>query len=79
MQRPARPDKTDLSPGATISLQDAARLMGVSLKAARRAVKNGDIPAISWGRSYRVLRMPFEALLRTGVASSIEGRPSGQP
>ena len=54
---------TDTAPGATISLRDAARQMGVSLKAARRAVRSGDIPAIPWGRTYRVLRVPFEALI----------------
>jgi len=57
------PRKHQADPGATIPLTEAARDMGVSLKAARRAAKNGDIPAIPWGRTYRILRSPFEALI----------------
>lgn len=51
-------------PPATLTLPEAARRLGVSVKAARRAAKNGELPVIRWGNTYLVLREPFEAMLR---------------
>jgi len=48
----------------TMSLKEAARRMGVSSPTARRAARRGDIPAILWGRTFRVLKAPFDDLMR---------------
>lgn len=58
----------------TMPLKEAAHRMGVSLQTARRAARRGDIPAIIWGRSYRVLKLPFEELMRgRSVAAKVDG------
>jgi excisionase family DNA binding protein len=58
-----------------MSLPEAAERLGVSLKAARRAAKAGDLPVIPWGRTFLVLREPLEALLSTGSAPT-KDRPT---
>ncbi|MDE2482157.1 MAG: helix-turn-helix domain-containing protein [bacterium] len=47
----------------TLSLGDAAALLGVSIGAARRAAQQGQIPALRFGRRWRILRQPLERLL----------------
>ena len=49
---------------ATLTLQEASNRLGRSLKAIRRAAEAGELPVIRWGRTYLVLREPFERLLR---------------
>lgn len=55
--------QVDRSEAATIALSEAARRLGVSLGSARAAAKAGELPAIPWRRSYRVLKSDFEAMI----------------
>lgn len=48
---------------ATLSLSEAAELLGLSRKATRKAGKAGEIPAIQIGRRLLILREPLESLL----------------
>ena len=61
------------SPADTIGIAEAARRLGLTAKATRRAAVLGDIPAIRIGRRWLVLREPFEGLLRP--AKSRTGGP----
>jgi excisionase family DNA binding protein len=47
----------------TITLAEAAKRLGKSVKATKRAVERKELPAIPWGRSYLILRVPFERML----------------
>ena len=47
----------------TIALGEAARRLGLSDRAARRAAAAGEIPAIRINRRWRVLLDAFEAML----------------
>jgi excisionase family DNA binding protein len=46
-----------------MSVVEAADYLGLSPKAVRRAVKAGEIPAIPWGRTFRILRKPLDEIL----------------
>ena len=47
----------------TLSTKDAAKRLGVSVRALRRALQAGDLPAVRINRRWRVLRLPLEKLL----------------
>jgi excisionase family DNA binding protein len=55
------PDLTGLPP--TISVQHAARLLGVSRSAAYRAAARGQLPTITFGRRLLVPTRPLLELL----------------
>jgi excisionase family DNA binding protein len=55
------PDLTELPP--TISVQHAARLLGVSRSAAYRAAARGQLPTITFGRRLLVPTRPLLELL----------------
>jgi excisionase family DNA binding protein len=48
----------------TISIAEAADQLGVDRRVAKRAAETGQIPAIPVGSRLRVLKGPFEKLLR---------------
>lgn len=58
------PKRTVGVPSETIGIAEAARRLGLTPKATRRAALSGEIPAIKIGRRWLVLREPFEGLLR---------------
>lgn len=39
---------------ATISVEEASRLLGISLGSARKAVRNGDLPALRLGARWLI-------------------------
>ena len=49
----------------TLYLSEAAARLGISVKAARRAVLAGEIAAIRIGRRWLILRGPFEDMLQS--------------
>jgi excisionase family DNA binding protein len=55
------PDLTELPP--TISVQHAARLLGVSRSSAYRAAARGQLPTITFGRRLLVPTRPLLELL----------------
>jgi excisionase family DNA binding protein len=63
------PDLTELPP--TISVEHAARLLGVSRSSAYRATASGQLPTISFGRR---LLVPTSRLLEM-LGLSVEERP----
>lgn len=48
---------------ATLSIAEAARRLGLTVRATRKAAAAGEIPAIQIRRRWLVLREPFEELL----------------
>ncbi len=48
---------------ATMKVEEAAKLLGISRAAAYRAVRAGHIPAVHIGRTIRVPRAPVERML----------------
>ena len=54
---------TDLEPLSTISVEEAAYLLGISRQAAYNAVHRGDIPHLQIGERFLVLAQPLRALL----------------
>lgn len=51
---------------ATMKVDEAAELLGISRAAAYRAVNRGDLPSVRIGRTVRVLRAPVEKMLSAG-------------
>jgi excisionase family DNA binding protein len=66
---PNEDESSQKHPALTMSLADAALLMGVSLKSIRKAARNGELPVIRWGASFRVVRAKLEALLQEETGS----------
>ena len=61
--------------GPTLTLRDAARATGLSVKALRRRVERGTLPAQLVGG---VRRVPISELLRAGLlVTEPGGRPAG--
>lgn len=55
----------------TLTLEEAAKRLGVTVGVARRAARAGDLPVIRLGRSVLILRWPFEKMLgRLDIAST---------
>lgn len=63
----------DLSSLATVSVEQAARVIGISRTAAYAAVKRGEIPVCRFGKRYRVLAQPLLEML---VGTSSHQGPS---
>jgi len=61
------PDQNRTNPRDTITLAEAGKRLGKSAKATKRAVERGELPAIPWGKSYLILRAPFERMLGIGT------------
>lgn len=57
---------------ATLTVAETAELLGISLRAAYRAIENGHIPAIRLGRRIRVPTVPLEHLLGLRSESDAE-------
>jgi excisionase family DNA binding protein len=53
----------DLASTATISVEQAANLIGISRQSAYEAVNRGELPVIRMGRRVRVLAQPLYAQL----------------
>lgn len=51
---------------ATMAVEEAAELLGISRSAAYRAIQRGDIPIIRLGRKIRIPIPAFERLLSEG-------------
>lgn len=52
----------------TMSVRQASRMLGTCYATGLKFAKNGQLPCVRLGREFRVLREPFEAMLK--------GRPS---
>lgn len=48
----------------TLTLIEAAQRRGITIRAARRAAKAGEIPVICIGGRFLVLRHPFDLMVR---------------
>ena len=51
----------------TYSVEDAARLLGISRNSAYQAAKTGELPTIRFGRRLLVPRIALEKLLATAA------------
>lgn len=56
----------------TTTLEELAPLLSTSVRALRRLVKQGKLPAVRHGRAYVVLRADADRLLRPNVAPAID-------
>jgi len=74
-------DQTQKTPirSATISIEEAGKILGVGRDASYRAVHNGEIPAIKIGRRLRVPRVALQRLLETGDRPDTSPAPSNAP
>lgn len=54
---------TITTPARTISVEEAAQLLGISRPTAYQAVRTGDLPAIRVGKRWLIPRSRLEALL----------------
>ena len=52
----------------TISFEEMAQRLRVSVKTVRKAVRDGQFPSVMVGKRRKALRQPFEALLRSRAA-----------
>jgi excisionase family DNA binding protein len=60
--------KADEAERQTISIEDAARLLGIGRNNAYEAAHRGEIPTIRIGKRILVLREPLKKLLAGGQA-----------
>jgi excisionase family DNA binding protein len=58
----------DLQDVRFLTVAEVAEMMRVSTMTIYRMVKAGELPAVRFGRSYRIPQADVEALLRTGGA-----------
>jgi excisionase family DNA binding protein len=59
-----------LESNATMTIEEAAKLLGIGRNQAYSAASRGELPAIRLGKRILVLRLPLEKMLRG------EGAPS---
>jgi excisionase family DNA binding protein len=52
---------------ATMTIEEAAKLLGIGRNQAYAAAKRGDLPILKLGKRLLVLRLPFERILRGEV------------
>ncbi|HEY7064277.1 MAG TPA: helix-turn-helix domain-containing protein [Chloroflexota bacterium] len=60
----------------TISVQEAARLLGIGRTSAYLAVRRGDLPVLRIGRRYVVPRVALERLLGQAAGDALPNRPT---
>jgi len=58
----------------TIPYEEMAQRLHVSVKTVRKAVREGQFPSILVGRRRKVLRQPFESMLRSRTNSEAQSR-----
>jgi excisionase family DNA binding protein len=56
-------DKHDKDKALTLSVEHAARLIGISRATAYRMVRSGDLPAVRVGRRVLILKKPLMEML----------------
>ena len=56
--------------GETMTLEEVAARLSVSISVVRRSAQSGSLPAIKSGGRWFVLRRPFEELMRMGPLSA---------
>ena len=56
-------DKHDKDKALTLSVEHAARLIGISRATAYRMVSSGDLPAVRVGRRVLILKKPLMEML----------------
>lgn len=59
-----------------LTLAEAARRLGFTVRSARKAVKSGELPAIRLRGRYLVLRRPFERMLERDSDRAAESESS---
>jgi excisionase family DNA binding protein len=69
----AAPSKGEFPPDPTISVPEAARLLGVGRNAAYEAVARGQIPVIRIGRMLRVPKAALKRMLALDGSSAQHG------
>lgn len=57
----------DQFPAATLSVPEAAQVLGISTERAYDSVKAGEIPVLRFGRRVRVPKHALQQLLETGT------------
>jgi excisionase family DNA binding protein len=70
---PPSPDQPAIE-RATLTVEEAGRLLGVGRQAAYEGVRTGAIPALRIGRRLVVPRPALDRLLTSGQSSTSEGR-----
>ena len=63
MTQPVKPQVARSPECQTLTVEDAARILGIGRSAAYLAVRRGELPAIQIGRRYVVPRAALERLL----------------
>ena len=53
-----------LKSDSTMTVEEAAKLLGIGKNQAYSAAKRGDLPVMKLGKRYLVLRVPLERILR---------------
>jgi excisionase family DNA binding protein len=62
--RPGGPLSTDDTPGAVLSVDEAARFLGCDRKTVYAAIARNDLPALKLGRRLFVSQIVLERMLR---------------
>ncbi len=63
---------------ATLTIEEAARVLGISRKLAYRLARQGGLPAVRLGRRWVISRAALERLLELPQAERGSARPSGR-
>jgi excisionase family DNA binding protein len=61
---------------ATLSIAEAAKRLGLTESATRKAAASGQLQTIRFGRRWLVLKAPLDALLASGAAAEVQRPPS---
>lgn len=59
-----------------ISVEEAAKLLGIGRGAAYEAARKGHLPVVKWGRAVRVVRAGIEQMLQERVTAAAKARES---
>lgn len=62
---------------ATVTVGEAAEILGIGRNLAYEAVKSGKIPSIRLGRKYLVPRAALDQMLKCGTAIAQPGMAAG--
>ncbi len=60
----------------TVTVEEAARLLGIGRTSAYLAVRRGDLPVLRIGRRYVVPRVALERMLGQAAADALACRPT---